>query len=82
MVHLFVVRPVQVQRLENDVRCLPSDCEIVYDIVGIAVFLRSESFVMSVSINPGATALTVMSRVATSLAIERVNPSIPAFAAQ
>ena len=35
--------------------------------------------VMSVSMNPGATQLTVMLREASSRASERVNPSVPAF---
>ena len=36
---------------------------------------------MSVSMNPGATALTVIDRPPSSFASARVNPTMPAFAA-
>ena len=38
--------------------------------------------VISVSMKPGATALTVMSRLATSRASDLVSPMSPAFAAE
>ena len=42
----------------------------------------AEEVVISVSMKPGATALTVMSRLATSRASDLVNPIRPALAAE
>ena len=46
---------------------------------GPVVRARHDPFVMSVSINPGATTFTVMPREATSSAIDFANPMSPAF---